>query len=288
MTLARALRTWDTDPAILGTIALFAAIYAAGAASLWRHAGVGRGLRVWQAAAFLGGTLALVAALVSPVAAASELLFSIHMTQHEILMLLAAPLLALARPLAVAVWALPPRARRRVGAWTRRPAVAGAWGRLTSPLAAVVLHAAALWIWHVPALYQAALASPALHALEHVCFVLTASLFWWALAHGRYGRLGYGLGVLYVFATALHTGALGALLTFAPRLLYPWYARGGASDPLADQQLAGLLMWIPFGVLFLVAALALFAAWLGESARRAGDPDAPAEAPAWEEGGARA
>jgi mono/diheme cytochrome c family protein len=106
----------------------------------------------------------------------------------------------------------------------------------------------------------------------HVCFLLTACLFWWALIHGRYGRLGYGAAVLFVFATAVHSGALGALMTFAPRAWYPLYAHRSAAaghDPLQDQQLAGLIMWIPFGVVFLVLALALFAAWLGESERRA-------------------
>jgi putative membrane protein len=101
---------------------------------------------------------------------------------------------------------------------------------------------------------------------------VTAALFWWALLHGRYGRAGYGVGVFYVFATAIHTGALGALLTFAPRVLYPLYAARAAHmhvDALEDQQLGGLLMWVPFGVVLVVAGLAMFLAWLGESERRA-------------------
>src|SRR5205085_3480997 len=110
-----------------------------------------------------------------------------------------------------------------------------------------------------------------IHALEHVCYVLTGSLFWWAMVHGRYGRSGYGLGVLYVFLTATHSSALGALLTVAPSPWYGEYARQAGAwrvDALADQQLAGLLMWIPAGVVFIVFGLALLAAWLGEAERR--------------------
>ena len=123
-----------------------------------------------------------------------------------------------------------------------------------------------------PTLYQAALGSDAIHAIEHICFLATACLFWWALIHGRYGRLGYGLALVFVFATAIHSEVLGALLTFAPRVWYPLYAlrsSGAGLDALEDQQLAGLIMWIPFGVVFLVLGLALFAAWLGEAERRA-------------------
>jgi len=102
-------------------------------------------------------------------------------------------------------------------------------------------------------------------------FFTSAALFWWALVEGRYGRLGYGVSVLVVFATALHTGALGALIALARRPLYPLYeARAaGAADPLEDQQLAGLIMWVGAGLLFMMLGLALFLAWIGEARRRA-------------------
>ena len=91
------------------------------------------------------------------------------------------------------------------------------------------------------------------------------------MVHGRYGRQGYGLSVFYVFLTAIHSGALGALLTVAPSPWYSYYVRQGSArqiDPLGDQQLAGLLMWIPAGIIFIVLGLALFAAWMGEAERR--------------------
>ncbi|HUP49709.1 MAG TPA: cytochrome c oxidase assembly protein, partial [Thermoanaerobaculia bacterium] len=89
--------------------------------------------------------------------------------------------------------------------------------------------------------------------------------------HGRYGRLGYGMAVLFVFGTALYSGALGALITLAPRLWYPIYGSRTAAldiDPMTDQQLAGLIMWIPAGTILIIVALALFAAWLGAMERR--------------------
>ncbi|HEY6066826.1 MAG TPA: cytochrome c oxidase assembly protein [Thermoanaerobaculia bacterium] len=266
------MHRWTFDPIVIALLIVAGGLYARGVARLWREAGPGRGVRGWQVLAFAGGSLALVLALLSPIAAVSEFLFSVHMTQHEILMLVAAPLLVLARPLALFVWALPPAGRLAVGRFTRRPFVAGAWRGLTGPLTVWVLHGAALWIWHLPVLFQAAVGNPTIHAGMHVCFLFTAALFWWALVHGRYGKLGYGMGVLYVFTTGMHSTVLGALLTLAPR---PWYAiyreRAAALhlDALEDQQLGGLLMWIPFGIVFVVIGLALFAAWLGEAQRRA-------------------
>jgi len=265
------LSWWTWEPYTVFLLALSAGLYAAGLARLWRRAGVGRGIRPWQAACFAAGWLALVAALLSPVDALGGILFSAHMAQHELLILVAAPLMVLGRPLAPMLWALPAPARETAGRWSQAPAFATGWRRLTAPLAVFLLHGLALWIWHLPSLYQATLGNDFIHALQHLSFFLSSALFWWALIHGRFGRLGYGAAVLYVFLTSLHSGVLGALLTFAPRLWYPIYAartsRWGLS-PLEDQQLAGLIMWIPAGVLFIVLGLGLFAAWLGEAERR--------------------
>jgi putative membrane protein len=263
---------WVFDPIALACLLASGALYAGGVSRLWARAGHGCGVRRWQIGAFAAGWIALVVALLSPIAAISDFLFSVHMTQHEILILLAAPLLVLGRPIVPCLWALTPRWRRRVGTWSQSHYWIVVWKALTGPLVVWVLHGLALWVWHLPALYQAALGSAAIHATEHLCFLATACLFWWALIHGRYGRLGYGISVVYVFATGIHSEALGALLAFAPRVWYPLYAmRSSAAgfDALEDQQLAGLLMWIPFGVVFLILGLALFAAWLGEAERRA-------------------
>lgn len=265
------LRHWDIHPLVIGPLLLGAALYAAGVTRLWRRAGRGQGIRSWGVASFAAGWAVTAIALVSPVAWLSGILFSVHMTQHTLLMLVAAPLLAFGQPLLAFFWVLAPRHRDRVAVRLRSRRSMAAWRSLTAPLAVFLLQAVALWGWHLPALYQMALRDAGVHALQHLSFVATASLFWWAMVHGRYGRQGYGIAVVYVFLTAIHSGALGALLTVAPAPWYDAYVRQGAAwhvDALADQQLAGLLMWIPASAIFIVLGLALFAAWMGEAERR--------------------
>src|SRR5436190_5957638 len=205
-------------------LAATAAAYAGGVARLWRNAGVGRGVRRAQAAAFACGCLAIAAALLSPLDDWSERLLSAHMVQHEMLMLIAAPLVAMSAPLVALAWLLPAAGRRRAMSTVRHPGVEAAWGAVMAPPTVWLLHAIALWVWHLPALYQAAVESEPIHAVQHLCFFGTAVMFWWGIAHGRYGRIGYGAAVVYVFATAVHSGVLGALLTFSPDLWYPRYA----------------------------------------------------------------
>jgi putative membrane protein len=232
-----------------------AILYILGLRPLWR-----KSIRPWQAASFALGWTSAAIALLSPLDRWSDILFSAHMAQHEILMLISAPLMVLGRPYLTALHVLPPLTR-----------FSRVWELVTGPVTVLVLHAVVLWVWHIPALFEAALHDETIHALQHLGFFITAALFWFALLHGRYGRLGYGVGVLYVFLTAMHTQILGALLTFATRVWYPTHAARTAAagmNAVDDQQLAGVLMWIPFGVVFVCIGLALFAAWLGEAERR--------------------
>jgi cytochrome c oxidase assembly factor CtaG len=121
------------------------------------------------------------------------------------------------------------------------------------------MHGAALWIWHLPALFDLTLSNDAVHALQHFSFLGAALIFWWALIRGH-GRRNFAVGVLYLFGAMLHTGLLGAFLTFSQRLWYPVYA--GTTEqwgltPLEDQQLGGLIMWVPACLVYVIAALAL-------------------------------
>ena len=262
---------WTWQPFVIAALLLSFSLYSIGTARLWRNASAGHGVRWWQAAAFYGGWTSLVIALVSPLDKLSEILFSAHMTQHEVMMVVAAPLFVLGRPLVPFIWAMPATWRSPIAAAVQGGAIAKTWHWLTGPLIATALHAVALWIWHVPALYEATLRNDYIHGFEHACFLLTAALFWWALIHGRYGRLGYGIAVLYVFVTTLHSGALGALMTLSSRVWYPYYQNAGVQwgvDAVEDQQLAGLIMWVPAGVILVVLGLALFAMWLSEAERR--------------------
>ena len=269
------MSAWDV--AIGVVLAASAAIYALGLRQLWRNAGRARGVRWLNVVAFAAALGSLVVALLSPLDTLSDVLFSAHMGQHEILMLVAAPLIVMGKPWLTGAWALPARVRVRALALAQAPLLRRPFRAVTGPVTILVLHALALWIWHVPRLFEGAMHSEAVHAFQHFCFFATAALFWWALVHGRYGRGGYGAGVLFVFVTGMHSGVLGALLTFARRVWYPIYdvrTRQAGADPLADQAVAGLIMWIPAGVILMVLGLALLAAWLGEAERRARAADA--------------
>jgi putative membrane protein len=263
--------TWTFEPVTMTLLGASAAGYVLGVRAAARHGGAGASFPAWRVAAFMAGLATLAVALLSPLGWLAALLFSAHMTQHEILMLVAAPLLVLGHPLLAWLWAVPGHRRPALARAFRHPAVLRAWHWLTTPLVVFVLHGLALWIWHLPALFEWALRDNVVHAAQHAAFVFTAALFWWGMAHGRYGRAGYGVGVLYVFMTAMHSTVLGALLTVAPSVWYGSYARTAAhgnAEALADQQLAGLIMWVPSGVVFIIAGLALVTAWLGESERR--------------------
>lgn len=260
---------WTLEPWVLLLLGLSAGLYALGVWRLWRHAGPGRGIGARQAAAFAGGWLALVLALVSPLDAAGARLFSAHMVQHELLMVVAAPLLVLGRPLAAWTWAFPPDQRRTLGRWVRVRWWASIWALLTDALAAWTLHALALWLWHVPSLFEAALHSEGLHVLQHASFLATALLFWWAVLGSDERSRSNGLAMVYLFTTMMHTGALGALLTLAPTPWYPSYAAASGAlglDAVQDQQLGGLVMWIPGGLAYLLAALAVVARLLARPA----------------------
>ena len=220
---------------------------------------------------FAGGWFTLFVTLVSPLHPWGQMLFSVHMTQHELLMLVAAPLLVLGRPLIAFLRALPPKSASRLARLSNERSWQAGWGTITNPLIAWLIHAVVLWAWHAPALFQATLHSEWVHAAQHVSFLASALLFWWAVIHCKRIELGYGAAVLYLFTTAVHSGLLGALLTFANRVWYPDYAHTTGSwglTPLEDQQLGGLIMWIPACLAYLFAGLALFAGWLRESERK--------------------
>lgn len=260
---------WAFEPWVVACLLASGLLYALGVRRLWRSAGRGRGIRLSQVAAFAGGWLALAVALVSPLDPLGGRLFSAHMLQHELMMVVAAPLLCLAQPLVAWTWALPPALRRLLGRGTRQPAWAAAWAFITAPWPAWVLHALVLWGWHLPALFDRALADNGLHVLQHLSFLFSALLFWWsALRPGRAAHRGAAL--MSVFTTMLHTAGLGALLALSDT---PWYAAYIGStaalgvDALQDQQLGGLVMWVPAGVAYLAAGLALVARWLRQGDR---------------------
>lgn len=256
---------WSFEPWVVGCLLLSVWGYGVGVRRLWREAGRGRGISLRQALAFAIGWLSLAIALVSPLDPLGVQLFSAHMLQHELLMVVVAPLMCLGRPLAAWTWALSLRWRQRVGGWTRASAWAVAWAAITAPLTSWGLHAVALWGWHVPALFEAALHDDGIHTLQHLSFLGTALLFWWSVLKPA-PRSAQGGAMVYLFTTMVHTGALGALLTLSPVIWYPSYQASASAlgiDPLEDQQLGGLVMWVPAGLAYVAAGLALAMRWAG-------------------------
>ena len=264
-------KRWGWEPVVIVCLALSAWLYLRGVSRLWRAAAPGVGLRKWEATAYASGWLALFVALVSPLHPMGRVLFSAHMTQHEVLMLVAAPLLVLGRPLIPFIWALPAGWRPKAGALGKVSWFQKGWRAITNPLAAWAIHAVALWVWHAPALFQATIDNEFVHTLQHLSFLGSALLFWWAIIHSNKGLMSYGAAVLYMFTTSVHSGLLGALITFSSTVWYPAYAgttRDWGLTTLEDQQLGGLIMWIPAGVVYIVTGLALFAGWMREAERR--------------------
>jgi putative membrane protein len=256
--------SWRPDPLILGILILTALLYRSGLA----HLGARRRQMVRPAhiAAFAAALLALAIALASPLELAASSVFAAHMVQHLLLMLVVAPLLVCGRPVLVLGQAMPLRGRRLFVRVRAHAPIRAARDALFHPVSAWVIGVAVLWAWHLPALYEVALRYDALHALEHATLTATAALVW-ALALGRTRRpLAVPAASGLLLATAVQSGALGAVLALAQRPLYPIHASVAPSwglTPLEDQQLAGGLMWVPPGIVYTVVIAALLAHWLG-------------------------
>jgi putative membrane protein len=267
------LQSWDPPVATLFALALCGWLYGRGVCAAWAQAGRDRGVARSQVHAFAAGLAVLAVAIASPLDAVAAALFSAHMVQHLLLVLVAGPLLAAGRAELVLLWAAPERMRRRIGRlWAGATRLRRLANAVSQPASAWVLHAVALWIWHLPRLYDAAAADEATHALEHASFVVTSILFARALPLGVRGgrsRLSHGAAILYLFAGAMQSALLGALLALAPVVWYtahltstvPWGLR-----PLEDQHLAGTIMWGPAGVAYAAAALWMMHAWLANAA----------------------
>ncbi len=211
-------------------------------------------------------------ALLSPLDALSVALASAHMVQHVLLLLVAAPLFALSAPVATLLRGAPAVVRQGSVAWRRRLRLTRAnTGPLRHPVAVWLLHVGTLWFWHAAVPYEAAVEHHLLHVVEHASFLVTGVLFWHVVVAARaLDRASHGLGVLLVFAMAMQSVFLSALLTFARE---PWYSVYTATtapwglDPLADQQLAGVIMWVPAGLVYVAAGLGLLVAWIRATER---------------------
>jgi putative membrane protein len=252
--------SWTLSPGVLAAVALAGALYLRRFRAARAEAGP-RGAPAWRLACFLGGLALVLAALVSPIDRLGEQLFVMHMVQHLLLLDLAAILLicgltrVILRPVT-----------RRVQHLER------AAGPLATPAFAVALYVGGMGLWHLPALYDAALEQPALHALEHLTFAVAGGLYWWHLLspiRSRH-RLG-GLGpVAYMFSAKVLVGLLGIALTFSPEALYSFYEqrpRYWGMSAVTDQNVGGAVMAIQQSLVMGIALAVLLVRQLTEAER---------------------
>jgi putative membrane protein len=254
------LGAWNFNPLIVAAVVGTWWLYRRGARGLGR-------VDASQQSMFGLGLTFVAVAMLSPLDAMGGVLASAHMVQHLLLMMVAAPLIALGRPGEILVLGIPRGGRKRLGRLRRTL-------RLTPSLTRRIAHpglvwfafAGVFWVWHFPVLYEAALTSDLVHALEHLSFLAVAVPFW-AMVLRAPARM-RGLAVLAIFAAALQGTVLAALLTFSRSSWYPFYQAtvpAWGLTPLEDQQLAGVIMWVAGGLLYLAAGLTLFASWIAAS-----------------------
>ena len=255
------LFTLNSNPSLCCVIGalISAVLYAVGLTRLWHRAGVGRGVTLAQLVFFVLGWSAALLPGITALHVLGRQVFVLHMLEHEIFMVVAAPLLILARPLPILLWGLPAKPRRALRSVSHSGWAQALWGWLTQPRHSTALQGVALWMWHWPPFFQAALFNESVHTLQHLSFLLTALLFWWSILAPRAQRAGPIEAAFALFVTTVHTSLLGAWITFARGFWYsaPYLGSFCGLSRVQDQQLAGLVMWIPASVIYVGAALYL-------------------------------
>ena len=261
---------------------LLGALHFAGWLRLRRRSD-GRFANRWRLVSYTGGILALALALLSPIDVLSAQLFSMHMVQHLLLMMVAAPLLLLANPFPTFLWALPTRPRaaaaaafRRLTGWLAEDSIPGrAVCKVIAPGTAWVLYILTFFGWHDGNAYSLALRSEFVHGLEHFTFLGAALLFWWHVTGAApriHAKPAQWLRVGYVLAMIPPNMLLGVALSFAEAPIYPYYEtvpRLYGISVMDDQVWGGLIMWIPGSMMYVIAALALLARLLSSAEQQA-------------------
>jgi putative membrane protein len=251
------LADWNLDPGILLGLGLVCGAYLYGVGPLRRRLNLAPSVDKRQVASFLVGVLVIFVALVLPVDEIGDrYLFSVHMVQHLLLTLVMAPLLLLGTP----GWLIRPV--------LKSPAIANVGQMLTRPVTAFVTFNLVFAAYHVPALYEMALENETLHIFVHLLLMITAVITWWPILSPltELPRLPYPTQILYLFFQAIPPTLLGALITFANTVFISTYAsapRIFGISAIDDQQLAGLIMWIPGSAVYLFALTLVFFKWFG-------------------------
>ncbi|HVS07207.1 MAG TPA: cytochrome c oxidase assembly protein [Candidatus Dormibacteraeota bacterium] len=265
--------TWPIEPWVLLGVEVTAILYLWGGHRRIHLASSNR----WRAVAFWSGLGVILLAVDTPLETLARQLFWAHMTQHLLLIMVAAPLLVVAAPW-LQIWRGLPISIRRPLARTivkhpalRMPRRASAW--LSAPVGAFILSTANLWIWHWPAAYDLTLRNHAVHHLEHALFLGLGILFWAQLIdqHPFHARLTQLSRVVYVFLATIQAWALAAVLAFATA---PYYAyallpsRPGGISALTDQQFGAGIMWVPGSITYSIVFLTCLYLWFREEDAR--------------------
>jgi len=266
VSLTSFLSAWSFEPSVVLGLGLVAVIYALGVRDLVRRGRFGRAVKPRHVALFALGLLAVLLALTSPLDTLDERLFTIHMAQHMILLMVAPPLLLSGKPIPVLLVGAPRGLVRGATRTIRRtPWLHGLTRLLTMPLVAWLLYNVGLLVWHFPVFYGATLRSPGVHLFEHLYFLGSALLFWWVIIEPLPGpsRLHPGLRMIYVWVAAIPNALLGMAFATKDTVVYPFYGQQQplwGISPIDDQHLAGLVMAIPGDAIeFVVGAVLFFA-----------------------------
>ncbi|MYD92046.1 MAG: cytochrome c oxidase assembly protein [Caldilineaceae bacterium SB0662_bin_9] len=274
--LQAALATWEWRPSVLAVTFLAAAIYAVGWVGLRRQGRI-RLAAWWRLAAYLLGLALLLAALLSFIDVYGALLLFMHMVQHVLLLMLVPVLLLWANPFPILLYGLPDVARRAVVRFLRPEArFRRETRRLTHPGALYALYIGAIVLWHDTSLYNLAQGNGLIHDLEHITFFVAGMLFWWPVM-GAAPRIHHPTSLAGRMAVLLlcvppHV-VVGALLSFVENPVYEHYLtvpRLWGMDVMQDQRLAGIIMWIPTGMMYIAGVVILLARHLNQAARRIG------------------
>jgi putative membrane protein len=249
------LTQWNWEPSILIGTALITGLYLYAIGPLRKRYYPAEQVRTGQTISFLLGMLIMFLALVSPLDELGDsYLFSAHMVQHLFLTIVGPPLLLLGTP----EWFVKPLLRNKLVFKIAKV--------LTYPAIAFVLYNADFWLWHAPPLYNATLENPNIHILEHLTFIVFGILYWWPIFSPSKDlpRLSIGGQILYLFFSGMPSVLLGAGLTFSPPLYAPYLAapRVWGISAATDQQLGGLIMWVPVSIGYIVIMSVLFIRWM--------------------------
>ena len=260
---------WHGHPSVVIGLVVLTGAYLAGVGPLRRRYGLAPRVPKGQVTTFLVAVLVLYIAVLSPLhELGDEYLFSAHMVQHLLLTLVVPPLLLLSTP-----------------GWLLRPALAfprvmGVARVVTLPVVAFFLFNTVFAVWHVPALYELALRERGIHILEHLMFLTAGVVMWWPILSPllELPRASYLVQMVYLFLQPTVPAIIGAMIAFSDGVIYRWYAeapRVWGISAHTDQQVGGLIMWVPGGLAFLLTLTVVFLVWASQEESEAQRQKAP-------------